>query len=235
MSESDICVVWNGGKRQVFKESDRGTEAFNKAIGKKGSEWEWFKEGDIAAEYWNPGQKPYKPIPGYIGWVDGKVHSIDNWTWNFGENHWVIELKLRGEYKYFDDINSEEAQNWKPKKLNPGYVFYHGGTLWALTEETWNNPIEEYRKIVEEAKNGQYQYFDNIFSDEAVAWKPTLGVDCWKEVMKDMETRRQFGEKKYGKLVTPNDKEDWIQHAYEEMLDFVVYAKAELMRRKNAN
>jgi hypothetical protein len=58
-------------------------------------------------------------------------------------------------------------------------------------------------------------------------------TDVWKLVLTDMERRRQIGLDRYGKTVLADDVgEDWLQHHYEELLDAVVYIRAEIERRK---
>lgn len=57
-------------------------------------------------------------------------------------------------------------------------------------------------------------------------------MDVWLLVMADMEARRKVGWDRYGKPVTPDASEDWLQHSYEEALDLAVYLKAEIERRK---
>lgn len=56
--------------------------------------------------------------------------------------------------------------------------------------------------------------------------------DVWLEVIADMEARRTTGVARYGKAVMAGDQsEDWLRHAYEEMLDGAVYLKAAMGRR----
>ena len=56
-------------------------------------------------------------------------------------------------------------------------------------------------------------------------------VDVWDAVQRDMRERQQVGLARYGKPVTPDDAENWLQHQYEELLDAAVYCKAEILRR----
>lgn len=50
--------------------------------------------------------------------------------------------------------------------------------------------------------------------------------DLWLEIIADMEARRQKGLATYGKPVSGDACEEWLQHASEEFLDGLVYAKA---------
>lgn len=57
--------------------------------------------------------------------------------------------------------------------------------------------------------------------------------DVWRMVLEDMRKRREVGIERYGKAVMVSDQtNDWLQHAYEEALDFIVYIRAEIERRK---
>lgn len=61
-------------------------------------------------------------------------------------------------------------------------------------------------------------------------------MDAWELVVADMHARRRVGIERYGKPVVPGDPgEDWLQHAFEEVLDLAVYLRAEIERRKNAS
>lgn len=58
------------------------------------------------------------------------------------------------------------------------------------------------------------------------------GQDVWLSVLADMAARREVGIERYGKPVFAGDGgEDWMQHAYEELLDLCVYLKAAMMRK----
>lgn len=50
--------------------------------------------------------------------------------------------------------------------------------------------------------------------------------DVWQLVLADMEARRKIGIERYGKPVTPDASEDWLQHLTEEIYDAAVYLKA---------
>lgn len=63
-------------------------------------------------------------------------------------------------------------------------------------------------------------------------------VTTWDYVKEDITQREEMGALKYGKYLTPNTKEDMLQHAYEEALDLVVYLKTLILQReklKNAS
>jgi len=60
--------------------------------------------------------------------------------------------------------------------------------------------------------------------------------DVWNLIIADMQQRHDVGIQRYGKPVSAMDtREDWLQHAYEEALDLVVYLRAEIERRKNVS
>jgi hypothetical protein len=61
-------------------------------------------------------------------------------------------------------------------------------------------------------------------SDNAV--KTEAAPDVWLSVLADMEARRKLGIERYGKPVTPDAAEDWLQHLTEEIYDAAVYLKA---------
>lgn len=56
--------------------------------------------------------------------------------------------------------------------------------------------------------------------------------DMWKEVMKDMEARRQMGLKKYGTFLQPFNGRDALVDAYQEALDLVVYLRQKIEEDK---
>ena len=51
-----------------------------------------------------------------------------------------------------------------------------------------------------------------------------------KEILKLVENKLEFGQKKYGSDVTLNDPRDWGEEALEEAIDMIVYLVAELIR-----
>lgn len=62
--------------------------------------------------------------------------------------------------------------------------------------------------------------------------------DTEELVIRDIKLRQQLGLKKYGTSVANNPLElkQWLQHAYEEALDFAVYLKRtqqEIQRRED--
>lgn len=59
-----------------------------------------------------------------------------------------------------------------------------------------------------------------------------MSTDVWQAVLADMEARRLTGIERYGRPVLADAHEDWMQHAYEEALDFCVYLKAAMIRAK---
>jgi hypothetical protein len=57
--------------------------------------------------------------------------------------------------------------------------------------------------------------------------------DIYKEVIADLISREKMGRKKYGTTVDNANlsEKEWMQHAYEEALDFAIYLKR-LMSKK---
>jgi hypothetical protein len=57
--------------------------------------------------------------------------------------------------------------------------------------------------------------------------------DIYKEVISDLISREKMGRKKYGTTVDNANlsEKEWMQHAYEEALDFAIYLKR-LMSKK---
>jgi hypothetical protein len=57
--------------------------------------------------------------------------------------------------------------------------------------------------------------------------------DIYKEVITDLISREKMGRKKYGTTVDNANlsEKEWMQHAYEEALDFAIYLKR-LMSKK---
>jgi hypothetical protein len=51
--------------------------------------------------------------------------------------------------------------------------------------------------------------------------------DIYKEVISDLISREKMGRKKYGTTVDNANlsEKEWMQHAYEEALDFAIYLK----------
>lgn len=56
-------------------------------------------------------------------------------------------------------------------------------------------------------------------------------------VCTDIQTRSDFGAKKYGVTMERTDLSEtqWLQHAYEEALDLAVYLKRIITEKKNEN
>lgn len=57
-------------------------------------------------------------------------------------------------------------------------------------------------------------------------------ITGWDYVIEDIKHREEMGFLKYGKYLTPNTREDMLQHAYEEALDLTVYLKTLLLQRE---
>ena len=60
-----------------------------------------------------------------------------------------------------------------------------------------------------------------------------LQSDTYKEVITDLIAREKMGRSKYGITVDKANlsEQEWMQHAYEEALDFAIYLKR-LMKLK---
>jgi hypothetical protein len=61
--------------------------------------------------------------------------------------------------------------------------------------------------------------------------KPSTG-DLWKEVIADMEARRDMGVAKYGTPLQTFNGRDPLIDAYQEALDLAVYLKQAIMERQ---
>lgn len=60
--------------------------------------------------------------------------------------------------------------------------------------------------------------------------KAELGTeDVAQQVINDMQSRREFGIKKYGRPATPHNGRHALKDAYEEVLDLAVYLKQQLL------
>ena len=55
--------------------------------------------------------------------------------------------------------------------------------------------------------------------------------DVWSMVVKDMEARRQFGIDKYGTPLQVGNGRNHLIDLYQELLDAVVYLRAEIEQR----
>ena len=59
-----------------------------------------------------------------------------------------------------------------------------------------------------------------------------LFVDVFEAVRRDLDTREIIGFREHGKPMRFDDPgRDWLQDAYEELLDGAMYLKAQLMLR----
>lgn len=75
-------------------------------------------------------------------------------------------------------------------------------------------------------------------SSEATGQQPAPVAgegDMWKDVIADMEARREFGIKKYGKPVQVGNGRDALTDAYQEVLDLAVYLKQAIKERDKAD
>ncbi len=62
--------------------------------------------------------------------------------------------------------------------------------------------------------------------------KPNTEVSVWDLVITDMKSRDDFGRKKYGTPLQPNNGRDSLVDAYQEALDLCVYLRQEIEERK---
>ena len=58
--------------------------------------------------------------------------------------------------------------------------------------------------------------------------------DIYKEVITDLISREKIGRAKYGTTVDKANlsEKEWMQHAYEEALDFAIYLKRMMNNKK---
>jgi hypothetical protein len=58
--------------------------------------------------------------------------------------------------------------------------------------------------------------------------------DVYKEVISDLISREKMGRAKYGTTVDKANlsEREWMQHAYEEALDFAIYLKRMMNNKK---
>lgn len=58
--------------------------------------------------------------------------------------------------------------------------------------------------------------------------------DVYKEVISDLISREKMGRIKYGTTVDKANlsEKEWMQHAYEEALDFAIYLKRMMNNKK---
>lgn len=68
-------------------------------------------------------------------------------------------------------------------------------------------------------------------TDPQPAPKPNDMPESWHLVIKDMLERDQFGWKKYGVHLQPNNGRDALKDAYQEALDLAVYLRTAIYER----
>jgi hypothetical protein len=61
---------------------------------------------------------------------------------------------------------------------------------------------------------------------------PNSNPSVWLAVIDDMNKRNDFGIKKYGTPLQPNNGRDSLRDAYEELLDLVVYLKQYIIEKE---
>lgn len=62
---------------------------------------------------------------------------------------------------------------------------------------------------------------------------PTTTPPTWDLVVNDMRKRDEFGYRKYGVRLQPNNGRDALKDAYEEALDLCVYLRSAIYERDN--
>jgi len=62
-------------------------------------------------------------------------------------------------------------------------------------------------------------------------------MTIYEQIIADLEKREAMGIQKYGTSVddAPLTQEQWMQHAYEEALDFAVYLKKMMQQNQKKN
>ena len=63
---------------------------------------------------------------------------------------------------------------------------------------------------------------------------PNDSKPVWELVIEDMKKRDTFGRKKYGTPLQINNGRNFLQDAYEELLDLIVYLRGAI-EEKNTN
>jgi hypothetical protein len=61
------------------------------------------------------------------------------------------------------------------------------------------------------------------------------GREIYQLVLHDVITRSEFGTKKYGHALRDTTDIDWIVNLYQELLDAIVYLRAEISQRVKAS
>lgn len=57
------------------------------------------------------------------------------------------------------------------------------------------------------------------------------GPEVWALVQEDMQERNEFGKRKYGTALQPDNGRDALKDAYEEALDLTVYLRQAIYER----
>jgi len=64
---------------------------------------------------------------------------------------------------------------------------------------------------------------------------PNSSKPVWEMVIEDMKERDDFGRKRYGTPLQVGNGRDFMEDAYQELLDLVVYMRGELEKRRSIN
>lgn len=110
------------------------------------------------------------------------------------------------------------------------------GTV-ILSVRQWEEHVEH-----EEHSARPFPPLRDLCGGEGELWPKPAGVrevdpdyqpTVFGELHADLDKRNELGFKIYGKALYAEDGRDWLQEAYEEVLDLAVYLKAQLMRRRH--
>lgn len=64
---------------------------------------------------------------------------------------------------------------------------------------------------------------------------PNDGPSCHDLVIEDLKKRKEFGLRKYGSPLQPNNGRSMLQDAYEEVLDLAAYLRGKIEEEKAAS
>jgi hypothetical protein len=123
---------------------------------------------------------------------------------------WFMLLPDNGVRQRAVDNTSNDRLRFKVHSLDAALRL---GFDWKYSSEG----LEFWDKVAYYAREGHYE---KKFSSETL-----------KAVIEDLESREQRGLSKYNTTVDREDLklEDWLQHAYEEVLDQAMYLKRAIM------
>lgn len=99
-----------------------------------------------------------------------------------------------------------------------------------------NLPEDEEQKIISMYDEDWEQHEKDVRMNKASILQPKPshnGVSITDQVIEDLNSRREFGIKKYGGELTTNNNRDSLWDAYQEALDLCLYLRQELLERAN--